>query len=84
MWGPKVLTILDKILDKKREELIEATAVVSAVEMRDRAESVSEAPRGFRAALSASASPAIIAEIKRRSPSRGTRGSSSTACRRPP
>jgi len=39
--------------------------------MRAQAESVSEPPRGFCTALADAPSPAVIAEIKRRSPSRG-------------
>jgi indole-3-glycerol phosphate synthase len=65
------VTILDEILAHKREELIEARSALPAEEMARRAGEVKEAPRGFRAALTAGPRPRVIAEIKRRSPSRG-------------
>jgi len=64
-------SILDEILEHKRSEVRAAKARVSAVEMAERARDVAEAPRGFRAALAAAEPPAVIAEIKRRSPSKG-------------
>jgi indole-3-glycerol phosphate synthase len=39
--------------------------------MRERARAVADAPRGFLRALQSAPAPAIIAEIKRRSPSKG-------------
>lgn len=65
------MSILDEILAHKREELIEARSALPAEEMARRAGEVKEAPRGFRAALTAGPRPRVIAEIKRRSPSRG-------------
>ena len=65
------MTILDDILATKREELASAVKKVSPQEMADRAEAIDDAPRGFRAALRSGVPPAIIAELKRRSPSKG-------------
>ena len=65
------MTILDEILEQKQRELAAARAHVSDAAMATRAEAVAEATRGFRRALSDGAAPRIIAEIKRRSPSRG-------------
>ncbi len=65
------MTIRDESLAHKREELIEARRALPAEEMARRAGEVEEAPRGFRAALAAGPRPRVIAEIKRRSPSRG-------------
>jgi indole-3-glycerol phosphate synthase len=65
------MTILDDILADKRLEVAAAKQLVSAQEMADRAAGRSEAPRGFARALEAHAGPAVIAEVKRRSPSKG-------------
>lgn len=66
-------SILDEILQVKREEVREKSALQPLEEVRDRA--VDMAPtRGFRAALErqhALGRPAVIAEIKKASPSRG-------------
>jgi indole-3-glycerol phosphate synthase len=64
-------TILEEILAHKLEEVVRARREVSDAEMAARADGVSEAPRGFRRALCESAAPRIIAEVKRRSPSKG-------------
>jgi indole-3-glycerol phosphate synthase len=65
------VTILDEILAHKREELRRAQQRVPAREMAERAAAVREPARGLRRALLAAPAPAVIAEIKRRSPSRG-------------
>jgi indole-3-glycerol phosphate synthase len=65
------MTILDEILTTKRDELAIARRAVSDGEMAERAAAVSEPCRGFRHALRTSPAPAIIAELKRRSPSKG-------------
>lgn len=65
------MTILDEILETKRGEVAAAKREIPADMLARRAEQATDAPRGFRAALAAGESPIIIAEIKRRSPSRG-------------
>jgi indole-3-glycerol phosphate synthase len=60
--------ILDRIVARKREELREAIRPIA--DLRAEAESNRGRQRGFAAALRAK-SPAIIAEIKKASPSRG-------------
>jgi indole-3-glycerol phosphate synthase len=62
--------ILDDILARKREEVAARRAAVPLAALRARA--LHESPRrGFRAALAARPAPAVIAELKRASPSRG-------------
>jgi indole-3-glycerol phosphate synthase len=62
--------ILDDILARKREEVAARRAAVPAARLRERP--LHAAPRrGFRAALAARPAPALIAELKRASPSRG-------------
>ena len=63
--------ILREILARKREEVARAKAAAPAAELAALAEAVQEPARGFRAALVSSPRPRVIAEIKRRSPSRG-------------
>jgi indole-3-glycerol phosphate synthase len=63
--------ILDEILRQKRVELERARAARPAVELARAAEQSALRPRGFAAGLRAAEEPRIIAELKRRSPSRG-------------
>jgi indole-3-glycerol phosphate synthase len=66
-------TILKKILARKHEEIAERSAIVSAEELLMRAGSAS-APRGFAVAMAAriaAGESAVIAEIKKASPSKG-------------
>lgn len=65
--------ILQRILARKREEVAERSQSVPLETLRERAAAASP-PRGFRASLDAqlaSGRPAVIAEIKRASPSKG-------------
>lgn len=64
-------TILDEILAHKRVELAAARAVLPDAELAATAAAVDTPTRGFREALVASEPPRVIAEIKRRSPSKG-------------
>ncbi|MCS5636926.1 MAG: indole-3-glycerol phosphate synthase TrpC [Myxococcota bacterium] len=65
------MTILDEILDRKRGEVAEAKRRVTPEQMRAEAEASKEPIRGLATRLTAAAPPAIIAELKRRSPSKG-------------
>ncbi|MBV4513181.1 indole-3-glycerol phosphate synthase TrpC [Pseudomonas sp. SWRI22] len=68
-----VPTVLEKILARKAEEVAERRARVSLAEWEAQAKSA-EAPRGFANALIAQAKlkqPAVIAEVKKASPSKG-------------
>ncbi len=65
------MTILDEILDHKRREIERAKAALPARDQARRAQTAGDPPRDFRAALTSSPRPRVIAEIKRRSPSRG-------------
>jgi len=65
------MTVLDEILARKRAELAEARRRVPPAALAARAEAASDPVRGFRRALEAGPAPAVIAELKRRSPSRG-------------
>ena len=64
------MSILDTILKEKQREVKEAESLESFAVVRGRAEQVGPI-RGFRRALCAMRAPAIIAEIKRASPSKG-------------
>jgi indole-3-glycerol phosphate synthase len=64
------MTILAEILEHKRRELEAARRRVPSHEIAARA-AAAEPPRGFRRALERAEPPAVIAELKRRSPSRG-------------
>jgi indole-3-glycerol phosphate synthase len=65
------MSILDEILAHKRGELEEARRRVPERELAARVERMAEPARGFRRALETAPPPAVIAELKRRSPSRG-------------
>jgi indole-3-glycerol phosphate synthase len=65
------MTIVSEILTRKAEEVEVAKERVSAAQMRQRAADTTEPTRGFRDALMRGEAPAIIAEIKHRSPSAG-------------
>jgi indole-3-glycerol phosphate synthase len=65
------VTILDEILARKRDEVAAAKAAIPAAEMAELARSRNDVPRGLREALAKGRRPRVIAEIKRRSPSRG-------------
>ena len=66
-------TILKKILARKHEEIAERSAQVTIPQLIEKAKSAS-APRGFAAAIAAkiaAGQSAVIAEIKKASPSKG-------------
>jgi len=66
------VTVLDEILAEKRRELEAAQARVAPAALAARARATSAPTRGFRRALLArGAGPRVIAELKRRSPSKG-------------
>lgn len=70
---PTQETILDKILERKREEIVERKAKVSLAELGVRC-AQAEPVRGFISALGRQITnkrPAVIAEIKKASPSKG-------------
>ncbi|MFS0771366.1 indole-3-glycerol phosphate synthase TrpC [Sphingomonas sp. 1P08PE] len=64
------MTMLDTIIATKRDEVIARRAAVSLADLSARAAAASP-PRGFRAALDAKAGHALIAEVKKASPSKG-------------
>ena len=63
--------ILDEILDHKRREVARAKTLRPIEDLTQAALAVTEPTRGFRAALVSAPAPAVIAEVKRRSPSKG-------------
>ena len=65
------MTILDEILDRKREEVADAKARLGARDLARRARACALPPRGFRSALLSMQGIAVIAEVKPRSPSKG-------------
>jgi indole-3-glycerol phosphate synthase len=65
------VNIFDEILSNKQEEVWQAKTRVSAARLASAAEAYDEPTRGFRHVLGTAPRPRIIAEIKRRSPSRG-------------
>lgn len=65
------MSILDEIVAHKRTELAAAQARVPAAELARRARECAEPMRGFRRALASGPAPRVVAELKRRSPSRG-------------
>ncbi|AMN77530.1 MULTISPECIES: indole-3-glycerol phosphate synthase TrpC [Pseudomonas] len=68
-----VPTVLEKILARKAEEVAERRARVTLAELEAQAK-IADAPRGFANALIKQAKekqPAVIAEIKKASPSKG-------------
>jgi indole-3-glycerol phosphate synthase len=65
------VSVLERILEHKRRELEAARSAVPPGELEARARAVKEPPRGFRKALTRGPRPRIVAELKRRSPSRG-------------
>ena len=65
------MTILDEILDRKRVEISLAKDRSDAGSLAQRAKECARSPIGFRAAIEEQEGVAVIAEIKRRSPSKG-------------
>jgi indole-3-glycerol phosphate synthase len=65
------VSVLAEILEHKRRELKQARERQPAEAMARKARSLEQPPRGFRRALESGQRPRVIAEIKRRSPSRG-------------
>jgi len=65
------VSFLAEILEHKRRELTLARERQPADALARRARTLAEAPRGFRRALESGERPRVIAEIKRRSPSKG-------------
>jgi indole-3-glycerol phosphate synthase len=65
------MTILDEILATKRDEVAVAKRREAPAALRARADACRDAPRGFRAAMTSGPRPRVVAELKRRSPSKG-------------
>jgi indole-3-glycerol phosphate synthase len=64
------MSVLDRIFEGKKLEVAEARGRVPITELRELIEAVS-APRGFRAKLIQAKGLALIAEVKKASPSKG-------------
>ena len=64
------MTMLDRIIETKRAEVAARKATTSLADLDIGLEQMS-APRGFRAALDAAPGHALIAEVKKASPSKG-------------
>jgi len=64
------VTVLDRILERKREEVAELRRATGEAELRERAQAAGPT-RGFANALRQGVRPRVIAEFKRASPSRG-------------
>lgn len=64
------MTMLDRIIETKRAEVAARKATTSLADLDEGIAAVSK-PRGFRAALDAKAGYALVAEIKKASPSKG-------------
>ncbi|MGE7204754.1 indole-3-glycerol phosphate synthase TrpC [Sphingomonas sp. NPDC019816] len=64
------MTMLDRILETKRADVAARKATMSHADLDARIANVSK-PRGFRAALEAKTGHALIAEVKKASPSKG-------------
>ncbi|MFP6622384.1 MAG: indole-3-glycerol phosphate synthase TrpC [Myxococcota bacterium] len=65
------MSILDEIVEVKRVEVAAAKERSAPAELAARADSIDEPTRGFRSALLRHEPPSVIAELKRRSPSKG-------------
>jgi indole-3-glycerol phosphate synthase len=63
--------ILEEIVATKRVEVAAAKQQTPPPELALRARGIAEPTRGFRRALASHEAPAVIAEVKRRSPSKG-------------
>jgi indole-3-glycerol phosphate synthase len=68
--GTTVTTILDKIIEHKRHEVAEARSRQPLPDVLSQLKDASP-PRGFLAALRRASPPALIAEVKKASPSAG-------------
>jgi indole-3-glycerol phosphate synthase len=64
------VSVLNRIFEEKKLEVKEAQSRVPVQELRERMQEIS-APRGFRRALLAANGLALIAEVKKASPSKG-------------
>lgn len=65
------MTILDEILEHKRHEVNDAKKRRDPVQLALEAKTCSRVPLGFREALRSTHGVSVIAEVKRRSPSKG-------------